>query len=376
LLNAPFSNSPIRLLNRRILLTLLVILSLVQPVQARASAYRYTMTYVFENRGQTPLTLTEEDITVPLFMNTSTQTVKVKESSVGYTSDSLDVDDNRVAVMNVDKTLSSGQSISFTVSFDIGLEIRSVPDFGLDKADGFSSIPSTLVDQYTGASETFMSDDPDIVNKALEVAGDTDTVLKALILLIESVTGETTYSNYEVPRYPNTTLSEGLGDCDDQSILLISMLRSLGVPAYLQVGIYMHPSIEDSQTSWEGHLTDTRKGVGWHGWAMVYVPPWGWVPVDLTLTSEKNGLELLKNAPEYGGNVIVALNVSEQPYIGDTLTTRARIVASSLYVTMTDEAEEVYSGGLGSEIYLVAGLGLAVAAAIALMFVSGRKGSG
>jgi transglutaminase-like putative cysteine protease len=220
-----------------------------------------------------------------------------------------------------------------------------------------------------------MSDDPHIAAKAEEVVGDADTVLETLILLVEYVSGETTYYNFEVPRYPNATLSEETGDCDDQSILLISMLRSLGVPAYLQVGIYVHPSISDSQTSWEGHLINTRSGVGWHGWAMVYVPPWGWVPVDLTLTSEKDGLELLRKAPEYNGNVVSALNVSRQPYIGETLATRARILGSGLYVTVIDEAEEINGGGLGSEVYLVAGLGLAVMAAIVLMFVSSRKGS-
>ena len=357
------------------MLALVVILCLAQPTQAIASEYNYSITYVFENRGQTPLELIESDLTVPLFMNTSKQIVKVKEASAGYTSETVDVDGNQAATMTVGRILSPGQSITFTVFYVIYSEAWSVPGFSLSEAEGSSSIPSTLIDQYTRPSETFMSDDPHIAAKAEEVVGDADTVLETLILLVEYVSGETTYYNFEVPRYPNATLSEETGDCDDQSILLISMLRSLGVPAYLQVGIYVHPSISDSQTSWEGHLINTRSGVGWHGWAMVYVPPWGWVPVDLTLTSEKDGLELLRKAPEYNGNVVSALNVSRQPYIGETLATRARILGSGLYVTVIDEAEEINGGGLGSEVYLVAGLGLAVMAAIVLMFVSSRKGS-
>lgn len=362
-------------MNRRFLLILLVLFSLVQPAQARAATYQYTLTYFLENRGQTPLELAEEDLAVPLFMNMSTQTVKVKGSSAGYTSGNVDLDGNRGAVMTLERILGPGQSTTFTMTYTIESDSRQVPDLNQGAAAGFSSIPINLVDQYTGATETFRSDDPDIAAKALDVAGGAGTVLEALVLLIESVTGETTYCNFEVPRYPNATLSEGIGDCDDQSILLVSMLRSLGVPAYLQVGIYIHPSIDDSQTSWEGHLTNTRRGVGWHGWAMVYVPPWGWVPVDLTLTSEKDGLELLKKAPEYAGNVVAAFNASEQHYIGDTLATRSRIIGSSLYVSVTDEAEEVYGGVLGREVYLIVGLGLAVTAAIVLMFVSGRRGS-
>ena len=362
-------------MNRRFIILLVATLLLAQPAHASAARYEYTLSYVLENRGSGPLELLEEDVAVPLFMNTSWQTVRVKEASVTYTVKDMDVDGGRGAVMGVSKTLSPGESASFTVTFTIESTGRAVPGFDPSEAGLASDIPSGLVDAYSVATETFQSDDPVIASRARDVVGDADTVLKSLDLLIEYVTGETTYYNFEVPRYPNTTLSEGLGDCDDQSILLVSMLRSLGVPAYLQVGIYIHPSIDDDQTSWQGHLTNTCRGVGWHGWAMVYVPPWGWVPVDLTLTTSKDGLELLTKAPEYSGSVIAAYDVSRQPYIGDAHKTRARIIGSDVYVTVTDEAAEVYGGGLGGEAFLVAGLGIAVAAALVLMFVSARKGS-
>jgi len=348
---------------------------LVQPTYASAAKYEYTLSYVLKNRGSGPMELLEEDVAVPIFMNTSWQTIRVKEASVPYTVKDMDVDGGRGAVMGVSRTLNLGESISFTVIFAIESTGRTVPSFDLSEAGPASDIPRSIVDAYSVATETFQSDDPVIASRARDVVGDADTVLKSLDLLIEYVTGETTYYNFEVPRYPNTTLSEGLGDCDDQSILLVSMLRSLGVPAYLQVGIYIHPSIDDDQTSWQGHLTNTCRGVGGHGWAMVYVPPWGWVPVDLTLTTSKDGLELLTKAPEYSGSVIAAYDVSRQPYIGDAHETRARIIGSDVYVTVTDEAAEVYGGGLGGEAFLVAGLGIAVAAALVLMFVSARKGS-
>jgi hypothetical protein len=353
----------------------LVSLLLVQPAYASAAKYEYTMSYVIENRGSVPQELMDEDVAVPLFMNTSWQTIRMKEASVPYTVKDMDVDGGRGAVMDVSRTLNPGESASFTVTFMIESTGSAVPGFNPSEAGPASDIPRSLVDAYSVATETFRSDDPVIASRARDIVGDADTVLGSLDLLIEYVTSEITYYNFEVPRYPNTTLSEGLGDCDDQSILLISMLRSLGLPAYLQVGIYINPNINDDQTSWQGHLTNTCRGVGWHGWAMVYVPPWGWVPVDLTLTTSKDGLELLKKAPEYSGSVIPAYAVSKQPYIGDALGTRTRIIGSDIYVTITDEAAEVYGGGLGGEAYLVAGLGLAVAAALVLMFVSGRRGS-
>jgi len=362
-------------LTRRFAAVLLSLLLLVQPVLVSAAGYEYKVTYEFENRGTAPLVLTDMDVAVPMFMNSSWQKVRLAEASVSFTVEELDEDGSKGAVMGVPRTLGPGESTSFTVSYAMESTARAVPGFSQSDAEPLSSIPQSLVDAYCFPTETFQSDHPLIASKAQEVAGGATTVLEAVDLLVEYVKGEITYRNFEVPMYPNATLQDGLGDCDDQSILLISMLRNLGIPSYLQVGVYIHPSIDDSETSWDGHLTNTQTGVGWHGWAMVYVPPWGWVPVDLTLTSSNDGLEFLRRAPEYGGNVLTAYEVSRQPYIGESLETRDRIIGSTLYVTIIDEATEIQESSLGMDAWLVAGLGASVAAALVMMFVSGRKAS-
>ena len=53
------------------------------------------------------------------------------------------------------------------------------------------------------------------------------------------------------------TLSDGTGDCDDQSILMISLLRAAGIPAWLAFGM-LYDSVRDE---W-----------GAHAWAEVYIP--------------------------------------------------------------------------------------------------------
>ena len=55
------------------------------------------------------------------------------------------------------------------------------------------------------------------------------------------------------------------------------------------------------------------------------------------------------------------------------MSTRIRIIGSNLYVEISDEAERIESNVLGGEMYLVIGLGIAVTAAIVLMFVSERR---
>ncbi len=356
-------------------LTLIIITGLLLPLvyAADSTTYVYKLDYTFENRGGEDFPLEQEDYTLPLFLNNSWQTVTILNISQGYTRTVIDIDGNMGVIMDVDEILPPGETLSFSIEYQIESTSQERPSFSMDEADGLSAIPLGLVSKYTGHTESFTVDDPKIIDVAQRASKGDETVLGTVANLLDYVTQNTTYCNFETPRYPLDTLSDNLGDCDDQSILLISMARSLGIPAYLKVGIIIHPNIVDSSTSWDGHLENDADGIGWHGWVMIYIPPWGWVPVDLTLVEEDSGLEYIINAPEYDSNIIEALIVSKQAYIGDTIATRKRIIASDLHVTIIDEANEVYSNGLGTETYLMLIIGATLAGAIFMMFrASGR----
>jgi hypothetical protein len=351
------------------LLLFILLSSLVIPVNfttgKQSTTYLYTLSYSFENRGTKTLTIAEEDLMVPRFMNTTHQKVYIEEKTHSYTIKS-DIDGNQALLIDLDRELQSGEDDGFSLTYKIESSAITKPSFNLNDAEGEENIPNELVLEYTSPSDTFMSEDNEIQNISRTLVNDEDSVLEKTLSLIEYVMKETDYTHFEYPLYPNQTLTTGEGDCDDQAILLISMLRSIGIPAYLQVGIIIHPSINDSSTSWEGHLTNTQEGVGWHGWAMVYIPPWGWIPVDLTMNKSDDAMEILKKAPEYESNVIPAINVSEQSYITETLVTMERIMDSDLYVTLNDKADQINKAS--KQNWLIIVLGGSTAAAIALMF--------
>ena len=75
--------------------------------------------------------------------------------------------------------------------------------------------------------------------------------------------GAREYSTIEsLPQY---VLDEDHGDCGQVSLLYISLMRSLGVPARWESGWMLHP--------WSKNL---------HDWAEVYFEGIGWVPVDIS----------------------------------------------------------------------------------------------
>lgn len=66
-----------------------------------------------------------------------------------------------------------------------------------------------------------------------------------------------------IPCIPEYVVDQDHGDCGQVSLLYISLMRSLGVPARWESGWMLHPGSK-----------------GYHDWAEVYFEGVGWVPVD------------------------------------------------------------------------------------------------
>jgi transglutaminase-like putative cysteine protease len=330
--------------------------------------YSYSLSYKFENRGTNQILIDQEDLIIPTFINNTYQTVSIVEKTHPYTIIIADEDKNQAILIKIERELEVEEKVSFEVEYKIKSSNKPIPDFNHKDAVGEDQIPINLVFEYTSPTETFLSDNQEIKKLSASLTEGKETVLEKTLTVLEYIINETEYHNFEHPLYPNQTIIEERGDCDDQSILLITMLRSLKIPSYLQIGLLIHPNIKESKTMWEGHVTSIKEGVGWHGWAMVYIPPWGWVPVDPTMTQSNNALDVLRNAPQYDTNIIQAFNVSDQPYIGDTLSTKQRIINSSLYISIIDNATQVYNNDYRNRVWITIGLGIALITAIIMMF--------
>ncbi|HEX7324063.1 MAG TPA: transglutaminase-like domain-containing protein [Rhodanobacteraceae bacterium] len=69
-----------------------------------------------------------------------------------------------------------------------------------------------------------------------------------------------------IPDISAYTLAAGHGDCGEQTLLLITLMRMNGIPARWQSG----------WTFTRGDYSDI------HDWAEIYLAPYGWIPVDVT----------------------------------------------------------------------------------------------
>jgi len=308
----------------------------IEALGENSTRYTYLLSYTLENRGDEPYLLKEVEATFPMLQNNSWQNVRIVQTTHPVAIKRVDVDGNRIAILDLPQKIDPHSSLIFSIKYDIESVDRSKTKIEPDEAGSFSDIPSELVEEFCVETETFTIGDEKVQALALRLSANETRTLGVVTRLLEWIIDNVSYRAFEVPRYPNETLSSREGDCDDQAILLVTMCRATGVPAILQTGCLFDDGIEKAMSSWSGHLHIEQKGIGWHGWALVYIPPWGWLPIDLTYISLKNPILRISNAPEHNNYIITGLNVSRQDYIREIYRRRELLISSKLYIRKSE----------------------------------------
>jgi len=304
--------------------------------------FTVTTTVTYTNNGTNVWNLTGEDYAISLFMNNSWQSVSLVEHSLPLNSVGTDADGNLLGFLNFTQ-LNPGQNVSYTVKYDVVSKPRLLPNITEEESQNLTNIPDFLKTKYSKKEGPWLIDDPNLRALAFSLAGDETRVLSIVKNLVGWIADDNNirYNSTEVPRYPNDTLFEQKGDCDDQAILLITLCRILGIPAYLQVGCVFQLLGFQSEKYWGGHVTSVLRQIAWHGWAIVYIPPWGWLPVDLTYVlvdpSLINPLNAIRGAAVTGQDVIQYMNFTHTDYVGTSRSLQDFIQSNDFYVYMVDE---------------------------------------
>jgi hypothetical protein len=187
------------------------------------------------------------------------------------------------------------------------------------------------------------------VQLAHDLAGDETRVLNIVKGFVAWITSNIDYKIHDFPFYPNETMQQLEGDCDDQAVLFVTLARIVGIPAYLQLGaIYMPTSGVTEEKVWDNHVSVVQNSIGWHGWAIVYVPPWGWLPVDLTyvLSDSLDPLSTIRYGAVTVQSTVQYMNVSAVDYVAESRESMNFLLNNGFYVNTTDEMTRIAPSGL------------------------------
>lgn len=324
-------------------------LTIVRSItEEEETEYYVKSTVTYSNKGDKVWNFTEreEDRTIGLFMNNSWQTVYLVNSTPSIKTIENDTDGNQVAVLQFSEMLLySGQNISFAVTYRVVSKPRTLDNITETTSETLDKIPTPLKEKYLRAEGPWLINNTEIQNLAYNITKNETKVLTIVKNFVSWINKTVTYPDqmHEVPQYPNETLFEREGDCDDQAILFVTLCRIIGIPAFVQIGAIYIPSRLKNVSYWENRVTAVQKRIGWHGWAMVYIPPWGWLPVDLTYVfgGLGNPLNAITNAAVTSQITIQFMNISQTDYVASSREAREFLITNSFYVYMEDEMIEI-----------------------------------
>jgi transglutaminase-like putative cysteine protease len=288
------------------------------PTECEASedmGFYIKSTVTFVNEGSEMWNLTLQDHSWSLFMNNSWQTVRLIGHAHPSETVTEDVDSNKLAVFQFESSLPPSERISDYVVYHVRSKPRSIPNLTYAESGTLAEIPEDLQERYCNGHGFWLTNETRIREKALSITGNETRVLTIVAKLVSWIWNNINYRSHDPPLYPNETLSLREGDCDEQAILFGTFCRALGIPSYIQVGCIFMPEMNSSSNV--GHLHIIQKQISWHGWTVVYVPAWGWLPVDLTyvMGSHADPLNAIKKGAVTLQYTIQSMNVSENDYL-------------------------------------------------------------
>jgi transglutaminase-like putative cysteine protease len=320
------------------------------------------------------------------FPNSTTQTsiiqsVLLDGSPAAWVMNS-DSDGNPMISILTNQTLEPYQNATIELSFS--LYLRPVV-MNLSGIGNISEIPSSMVEEFPLTGSYNLSQMPNasqIVATALAIKGDDQNTLTVVLDMLQWFQDNMVYaSKYPYPQNVSQTFSTLSGDCDDQANLFVTFCRILGIPAYTTIGpIYLPGNVVETDSNMVFNLNN----VGWHGWAMVYLPNNSggeWVPVDLTFFSgaqEQDGHILSGNLLQHITSSAFAsydtaqyVNIKNIDYISDSVAQRSVLISSNItWIESHDMVLVSQNVPITTQIYENLGLILTLFSLLSIFFFS------
>lgn len=138
-------------------------------------------------------------------------------------------------------------------------------------------VPKNILKRYI-KSERFLEQIPEIKKLTREITNNSKNNLDKIKLIFSFIAKNFKYC-YPIKKrgVKNLNLKNLKGDCGEYSSLFVTMCRILGIPARNNTGFVIFPKY--------GKISE-------HGWASIYLKPYGWVDIDSQYASLEKNIEI------------------------------------------------------------------------------------
>ncbi len=247
-----------------------------EVISAGVVNYRYahlTFEFVFTNTG--PGDVTNLDIYVAVPPDRDNQTISNLTFSGPY-APAVDQYGQQIALFKVPQ-VAAGETTSVSWEADVKIEAQ---DFHLDpaKTTGLDTIPPEIIATYTSDEDKYRLDSPIIQNAAAVAANGATNPYWIARNIHDYIAEHMSYYNDGKWSDAETVYVQRIASCSEYAFLFVSLCRANGLPARYVAG-----------------TRDRKPGVYvddlFHRWTEVYLPPYGWVPIDTLHDDRRDGIQ-------------------------------------------------------------------------------------
>lgn len=201
------------------------------------------------------------------------------------------------------KNIPPGET--FQASMMVEVETRDMHTFLLPEwVESLSAIPEEIRKAYTQDGSKLLIHDPFIQEKTQEIVGDEKNPFWIAWKIHHYLMTNMSYQLSGGWNVAPTILKRGNGSCSEFTISFIALARAAGLPARYQAGIVVRGD--------DGSVDKV-----YHRWVQVYLPPYGWIPVD---SSRGKPASPKTMALEFGSLshrfLVTTLSGGDSPYLG------------------------------------------------------------
>ncbi|UCH83867.1 MAG: transglutaminase [Candidatus Latescibacterota bacterium] len=136
-----------------------------------------------------------------------------------------------------------------------------------EKTGSLKDIPREIRKQYLGDGSRYRTESPYIKETVSRVVGDEKNPYWIARKIFDFIIGELHYEMIGGWDVPEVVLKRGSGSCSEYTFSFVSMCRAAGLPARYQGSVVVRGD-------------DASIDEAFHRWAQIYLPNYGWVPVD------------------------------------------------------------------------------------------------
>jgi len=222
--------------------------------------------FTHQTRNFGPGKIRNLDVYIALPKNRDTQTLNGDlQFSPKYTDIVTDRWDQKSAHYNL-KNIDAGQVINLEMTADVSayeVQYFIYPE----KVGGLDKIPADINQKYLENNEKYQYDNPVVRNAVREAVGTEKNPYWIARKIFNYLIANLFYERVGGWNTAPTVLARGNGSCSEYTFVYIAMCRAAGLPARYVGSIV----VRGDDLSWDDVF---------HRWVEVYLPNYGWIPVD------------------------------------------------------------------------------------------------